>query len=195
MKLMINNVRPGFLKCFRPEVPQGGGEPKFGTKLVIPKDHPQIAQIEKAMLDVAEAKWPGKGKAIFDKMVKTGKPKNIEVPFVREAYAKNGDQDDVYDGFEDAFYFSCSAGQNKRPLVLDKDKTVLVEQDGRPYSGCKANVQVELWAQDNNFGKAIRAEFKAIQFVADGDSFAGGTPANPDDFDDLGEGADAGDLA
>lgn len=192
MKININNVRPGFLKCFRAEAPQGGGDPKFGTKLVIPKDHPQIKQIEDGMLAVAEAKWPGKGQKILDAMVKTGKPKNIEVPFVREEYA-NGDGD-VYDGFEDAFYFSCSSGADKRPLVIDRDKSPLVEADGRPYSGCVSNVQVELWAQDNKFGKAIRAEFKAIQFVRDGDSFAGGTPASADDFDDLGDGADAGDL-
>lgn len=195
MKLIIKNVRVGFLQCFKAQPPQAGdGPPKFGVKVVVPEDHPQIKEIDAAMLSVAETKWPGKGKATLDKMVKTGKPKNIEVAFVKEPYA-NADGD-VYDGFEDAYYLSATAGADKRPLVIDADRTPLIEADGRPYSGCICNVQVEFWPQDNKFGKAIRAELKAVQFVRDGDAFSGGgVPAKPDDFDDVSGGADAAGLA
>jgi hypothetical protein len=70
---------------------------------------------------------------------------------------------------------------------VDKDRSPLVSADGRPYSGCYVNAQVEVWAQDHkSFGKRINAQLLGVQFVEDGDSFqAGAPPANPEDFGDL----------
>lgn len=190
MKVNVNNVRGAFLSLFQPQAIEGG-EPKYNGKFILAPDHPQVKQLDDAMLAVAEAKWPGKGKAIFDKLTKTGKPKNIEVAFVHDDYVNASGE--TFDGFEGMFYLSAS---NKvRPLVIDRDRTPLTAQDGRPYSGCYMNVQIELWAQDNKYGKAIRAELKGVQFVRDGDAFSGGAPASADEFDDLGDGADAGSLA
>ncbi len=88
---------------------------------------------------------------------------------------------------------SLNASNKARPLVLDRDKTPLTAADGKPYSGSYMNVSLEIWAQDNNFGKRINATLKGVQFVGDGDSFGGGAPASPDDFEDLAVGED--DLA
>ena len=81
-----------------------------------------------------------------------------------------------------------------RPLVIDKDKSPLTEQDGKPYAGCFVNASVELWAQDNNYGKRINASLRGVQFFKDGDAFAGGGAASEDEFDDIAEGATADDL-
>jgi hypothetical protein len=50
---------------------------------------------------------------------------------------------------------------------------------------------VEIWAQDNNYGKRINASLKGVQFVRDGDAFAGGGAASPDEFEDLSADASA----
>lgn len=190
MKIQIRNLRLAFPELFEAKQSDDGGAPKYSAKFVVPKNHPQIAEIEKAMFATAEAKWGGKAKTIYDNLVKTGKPKVIEVAFVRQEYGKDGD---VYDGFEDAFYLSAS---NKvRPTVIDGDRSPLTAADGKPYSGCYVNVIVEFWAQDNKYGKAIRAELKGVQFVKDGDAFGGGgSAASAEDFDVV-DGSDAGDLA
>ena len=68
---------------------------------------------------------------------------------------------------------------------MDVDKTPLVAENGKPYSGCFVNASLELWAQDNNYGKRVNATLMGVQFYKDGDSFSGGGVASEDDFDDL----------
>ena len=72
-----------------------------------------------------------------------------------------------------------------RPLVVDADKSPLVAEDGKPYSGCYVNASVELWPQDNNYGKRVNATLMGVQFFRDGESFSGGGVASEDDFDDV----------
>jgi hypothetical protein len=69
--------------------------------------------------------------------------------------------------------------------VIDRDKTPLTSADGRPYAGCFVNASVELWAQDNNFGKRINASLRGVQFFKDGDAFSGGGAASDDEFDSV----------
>lgn len=184
-------ARAAFLNVFEPKGYEGG-PPTFNGKFIVdPSDKATVKKLDDAMLQVAKEKWGDKAQKIFDNMVKTGKPKGIEVAFVHQSY--NDTDGDPYDGFDGMFYVSASSKQDRRPLLIDRDKTPLVAQDGRPYSGCHVNVQVEIWAQDNNFGKAIRAELKALQFVKDGDAFAGSSPASADDFDVV-DGSDADDF-
>ena len=47
------------------------------------------------------------------------------------------------------------------------------------------NASIELWAQDNSFGKRVNASLRGVQFLKDGDAFAGGGAASDDEFDDL----------
>jgi hypothetical protein len=87
--------------------------------------------------------------------------------------------------------------RGEREVVINGQKVVLTERDGKPYSGCYVNVKLDFWAQDNSAdrgGKRINAQIKTVQFVADGDAFGGGTPASADGFEDLGDGADADEL-
>lgn len=182
-------ARAAFINIFEPSAIDGG-DPKYNGKFIVdPTNKALVAKLDDAMLKTAEAKWPGKGKQIFDNLVKTGK--KPEVGFVQEPY-KNKDGE-AYDGFEGMFYVTAS--NSARPLVIDRDRSPLTQADGRPYSGCIVNVIVEFWAQDNKWGRAVRATLKGVQFVRDGDAFGGGAPASVDEFADLGEGADAGSLA
>lgn len=91
-----------------------------------------------------------------------------------------------YDGYEGNFVLSASRGQDKgRPIIMGADKSPLTESDGKPYAGCYVNGTVEIWAQDNKFGKGIRATLRGVQFVKDGDAFSAGTPVSDDEFDEI----------
>jgi hypothetical protein len=71
-------------------------------------------------------------------------------------------------------------------LVIDRDKTPLAESDNRPYSGCYVNCIIELWAQNNAYGKRINANLLAVQFYKDGQPFGdAGANASVNDFDAL----------
>jgi len=97
----------------------------------------------------------------------------------------NGDTKE-YEGYEGMMFLACHRKQKDGPpTVLDRDKSPLVEASGRPYAGCFVNASTEIYAQ-GGLNAGIRASFSGIQFVADGDSFGGGAPASPDEFEDLG---------
>ena len=87
-----------------------------------------------------------------------------------------------------------SARSKTRPGIFDGQRNELTQADGKPYSGCYVNANLELWAQDNSFGKRINAQLRGIQFLRDGDAFAGGgAPANADEFDEIGAPDESGD--
>lgn len=92
----------------------------------------------------------------------------------------------AYDGYEGNFALSASRNINKgRPMIIDRDKSPLTVSDGKPYAGCYVNATVEIWAQDNKFGKGIRATLRGVQFVKDGDAFSAGTPVSEDEFESI----------
>ncbi len=61
----------------------------------------------------------------------------------------------------------------------------MAEEDGVIYAGCYVNASIEIWAQDNQYGKAIRATLRGVQFFRDGDAFTANNVAAADEFDDL----------
>lgn len=181
MKLVVNKARLAFPAIFEPKS-VAGEEPAFSASLIIPADHPQMAEIDEAIEAVAKEKWGAKA----PEMLKSLRAKG-------NVCLHDGDEKTTYDGFEGNFYIS--ARSKTRPLVLDRDKTPLTQSDGKPYGGCFVVAVLELWAQDNQFGKRVNAQLKGVQFLSDGDAFTGGAPADESDFDDLSDGANAAALA
>ena len=181
MKIMLNDTRLAFPSLWTPSVPKGGqGKPAFSGSFLIPPTHKQLAQLRKAMRQVAAEKWGAKADAVYKALETTDK-----------LCLHNGDAKTEYDGFEGMLF--VSARSQVRPLVIDQAKNPLTESDGKPYSGCYVNANLELWAQDNQFGKRINAQLRGVQFLRDGDAFSGGgRPADPDEFEDIS--ADEGDT-
>lgn len=181
MKIKLTKVRAAFLKCWKAETVNGEGDPAFSSSFIIDKNDPQIKTIEAAQAEVAKAKWGAKADAILKQMKASDK-----------LALHDGDTKAQYDGFEGNMFISSRT--KTRPLTLGRDKSPLTEADGVLYSGCFVNVSLELWAQDNSYGKRINAQLGGIQFHSGGDAFAGGgSAADEDDFDAL-DGADADDL-
>lgn len=187
-KLKLQNVRLAFPALFKP---QGfnDGTPAYGAKLIIdPANKKMVAAIDAAVKQAAydQPKWKGQEDKILAKLVK-----DDVVCFHKSEYEnKNGE---VYGGFEDMFFISCRS-EKLKPLVIDRDKSPLVESDGRPYSGCYVNVSLDIYAQDNTYGRRINCNLSGVQFYRDGDSFGGGTPASADEFEDLSDGVDDDEL-
>ena len=78
-----------------------------------------------------------------------------------------------------------SARCDRRPQVVGRDMSSLVEGDGILYAGCYVNATVRLWAQDNKFGKRINAQLRAVQFVKEGSRFGEGTVDVSKEFEAL----------
>lgn len=177
MKHSFLNARLAF-----PDVFEANKDGKFAAAFIFAPDHKGLGALQKVIDEVGAAKWGPKWTAIR-KELKAGD--NLLV--------HDGDSKASYAGYEGNLFFN--ANNTVRPLVLDRDKTPLTKADGKPYSGCYVNVIIDVWAQDNQYGKKVNAQLQGIQFVKDGEAFAGGGVAAADsDFEEIAEGADAEDL-
>jgi hypothetical protein len=172
MKIKLNAVRLSFPQLFEAKTVNGEGKPAFSAAFLISPKDPQIAMINTAITTVAAEKWGAKA----DVILKT-------IRAADKTCLHSGDLKSNYDGFEGMMYIS--ARNPLKPSVVDTNRSPLVAEDGRPYAGCYVNAVLELWTQDNNYGKRVNATLMGVQFYKDGESFVGGGVADADDFDDL----------
>lgn len=181
MKVKLQSVRLAFPQLFEAKTVNGEGEPAYSASFLLEPDHPAIAEIKAAMEQLGKEKWGAKWPNVKKEI--EGKDRTA---------LHDGDTKADYTGFPGNYFIS--ARNKTRPLVIDRDKSPLTTQDGKPYAGCYVNASIELWCQDNNFGKRINASLRGVQFLKDGDAFAGGGSASDDEFDDIADGATADDL-
>jgi hypothetical protein len=191
----LENVRLSFPDLFEATQFEGKGPFSYKAALLQPEDQKVFVQQEdkswkpttmsKVIAEIAKGKWNAKADAVL---------KSIEGNSQKFCWIDGALKD--YDGYEGNFALSASRGQEKgRPNVVDLDKTPLTASDGKPYAGCYVNATVEIWPQDNKFGKGIRATLRGVQFVKDGDAFSAGTPVSDDDFDEIEAPETADDLS
>jgi len=172
-KIKVTNVRLAFPCLFTPEQFNGTGDPAYSATLLLDKGNhsDQIKQIKAAIEAVAKDKWKGKAAAVLESL---GTDKKC---------LRDGDATE-YDGFQGAMSLHTRRREKDgAPSVFDTDKTRLKESDGKPYGGCYVDAVVDVWAQDNAFGKRVNATLAGVKFVNDGDAFGGSVAASEDDFD------------
>jgi len=172
MKVMLKNVRLSFPDLFEAvEFKPGDGKPRFNATFMIEPASANHKKIEEAIEAAAKEQFGVK----YEKLV-AGMRGNVH----KFCYL-DGDTKDC-DGYEGNNYLA--AHSKIRPTVIDADKTPLTAQDGKPYAGCYVNASVDIWAQKGE-NSGVRASILGVQFFRDGDPFAGSTPSDPDDFDDV----------
>lgn len=184
MIVKLENARMSFPDLWKAVQFEGAGPFNYRATFLLAEDQKVFTKqpdgswkpttMAKVVNEVATEAWKTKAPAILKTI--EGNPQKICW------YDGNVKE---YDGYEGNFVLSASRGQEKgRPTIKDRDASPLSEEDGRPYAGCYVNGTVEVWPQDNKWGKGIRATLRGVQFLRDGDAFSAGTP---DDDDELGE--------
>ena len=173
MKLVAKGVRASFPCLFETEKYNGTDTEKYAITLLIPKDSDTVKQIKDAMAAVSAEKF---GKT---------PPKGLKLCL------QDGDEKE-YDGYANHVYLKATT--KRRPVVIDKDKTPLTADDGKPYAGCYVNASIDFWAMDNQYGKRILCNLNGVQFAKDGEPFGSGGNTAMGDFDDISDSSDdAGD--
>lgn len=183
-RIMLKNVRLAFPNLFEPVQVNGEGEPRYNATLLLAGDHPQLKELRAKIKTVAVEKWKEKAEATL---------KGIAA---KDAVClHDGDTKAQYDGFAGCMFVAAAAQLNSRPTVIDGQRSPVTAKDGKVYAGCYVNASIELWAQDNKWGKRVNAQLRGVQFLRDGDAFSAGRPADSDEFEDVADGADAEDFA
>lgn len=164
--IKLKNVRLSFPSLFRHEEFGGEDTGKFAATFILDPDKHKAEikelrdEINRLMKEELKAKLPADKIALKDGD-ELGRPE-----------------------FEGKM--TIKASTKRRPLVIDRDKTPLSEEDDKPYAGCYVNAIVSLWAQNNQYGKRVNASLEGVQFSEHGEPFVtGGVDVDEfDDFDD-----------
>lgn len=170
--ITLKNVRLSFPQLWTPKAFTEGQTPKFNANFLLDKSkhQDQIADFKKEIKKAVVATWANKV------------PSNLQICLGDGA-------EKSHDGYEDTMYISAS--NRNRPTIIDRDRTPLVEEDGRVYAGCYVNAAVSLWVLNKPFGKRVCANLEAIQFVKDGEPFGAARPDTNALFDDISAEQDA----
>lgn len=163
-KVKLQNVRLAFPNLFQKDQYQN-----YSATFLMDKDSPAHKAMRKAVNAVIENDAKGKS------------------PGGKNICLHPGSDKENYAGFtEDNFYVSANRKEPFKPnQLINRDKTP-VETEGVLYGGCYVNAVINLWYQENQWGKKINAELVGIQFLKDGERFGrGSSTIDDDDFDAL----------
>lgn len=174
MKVKLEGVRLAFVNLDQPRSFTGTdgstSDPRFSLAAIFEHGSEAAKKLAAAEVAVAKEKWGEKAGPIYKSLKASGK-----------LALRDGDGKASYDGFEGNLYIQASS--KVRPLVIDGNRAPIPPGVGTVYSGCYANLVLDVWAQDNQWGKRINCNALGVQFVKDGERFSQVATASEDDFE------------
>jgi hypothetical protein len=186
MEVILKNVRLSFPSIFEMSS-IGDGEPAYSAKFIIEPDSENAKLLKAAVEAVAKDKWKEKAAGVLQTLKEDKKVAYVEGPYKN----KNGEP---YDGYEGMFNLSARSSDVK-PTVKDRrNQTVAKGDAGAPYNGCYVHTAVDIWAQDNKWGRRINCKLLGVMFYKDGTPFSGGAAASDSTFADLAQEPSAEDF-
>lgn len=166
--ILIKNVRLSYPHLFEKFVMEGDDEAKgrYSGKFMLDSET-HAEEIRELRLHLVELqKEFFKGKIGGDKL-----------------FLRNGD-DLGKEDYEGQWVVSASDSK-RRPQVLNKDKSVITEEDDIVYAGCYVHVVIRPWKQEHpKYGKRINANLCGVQFHKDGERFGEAPTDASEHFDD-----------
>lgn len=203
--LLLSNIRFSYLYCFapflaKPSPQQPNPKPTYTAHGLFDAKHPDVPKLVSTIDAVAKACWGEKPTEYTDEA--TGQRAVLPAYKLMLASIRAQDKLCLHRGdvskmgaaeYAGLLYVSSSRDASKgRITILDRDRSPLTQADGRPYSGCYGNMMIDIWAQNNSWGKRINATLTGVQFTRDGEAFGGGAAAaSPDEFPVEAQQADA----
>jgi len=160
----------------------GEGEPAYGAKFPIVIGSDQQKQIEDAILAEAENEWEDKAANVLAMLAEDAK-----LCFVKKIY-RSKKTGEPYTGFEDCYYLSTRNAKTQ-PTVVDQYGDYITTKgdiERKAFSGAIVNASLEVWAQDNKWGRRVNCTLRGIMLTGEGKSVGGGSaPAEANEWADL----------
>lgn len=188
---MLKNVVMAFPALAEPQS-FGEGEPAYGAKFPITPNSEHQKAIEAAILAEAKEAWKDKADSVLKMLVEDGK-----LAFTKKVY-RSKKTGEPYQGFDGTHYLSARNAKTQ-PSVYNQygeEVTGKGEIERQAFSGAVVNASVEIWAQDNKWGRRINCSLRGVMLTGEGENFGGGSsPASADEFASLAKAkADAEDI-
>ena len=190
-RITLKNVVLAFPALAEPQS-LGEGEPAYGAKFPIVPNSEQQKLIEDAIMAEAKEAWKDKAKSVLSLLEEDGK-----VCFTKKVY-KSKKTGEPYQGFEGKHYLSTRNAKTQ-PTVFDQygeEVTGKGDIERKAFSGAVVHASIEVWAQDNKWGRRINCSLRGVMLTGEGENFGGGSaPASADEFAGLAKAkADAEDI-
>mgnify|MGYP001057866225 CR=1 FL=1 len=188
--IMLSDVRLSFPHLVEPQKNQtndGKYRVSYSAEFIMPMDHKGFKDFQARVGELAQEKWKDHAQSVLNMIQQDRKLR---------CYGKGDEKINqktfkVYDGYEGNVYITagCSTimesadGVAKRPQMIQQDgsavdamNTMAYQQTARKmYGGCRVNVAIKPWCQENKHGRGIRCDLVAIQFLRDDEPFGGGS--------------------
>ena len=154
---------------------------KFSADLIVAPNNPDFAKFMAEVGAQATEKWKDKAPAILQ-MIQTDRRLRC---YGNGAEKIKKDTMKPYEGYDGMVYVAASSNEDHPPILvnpqdgkeIDNANTLARSAAARKlYGGCRVNAAIRPWLQDNQFGRGIRCELIAIQFLADGTPFGEAPP-------------------
>jgi hypothetical protein len=181
--IYLSNVVLSFPKLVEPsantDFPQS--PKKYSADFIMLPSHSGFAQFMAEVGKIANEKWKENAGNVL-KVIQNDRRLRC---YGNGAEKIKKDTFKPYDGYEGNVYITGSCNEDRPPQIVDADGKPIENTNTlqratfarKLYGGCHVNAAVRPWAQDNQFGRGVRCELIAVQFLADGTPF-GEAPAN-----------------
>ena len=190
-RIMLKNVVLAFPALAEPQS-FGEGEPAYGAKFPIKPNSEQQKALEAAILAEATEAWKDKADSVLKMLEEDGK-----VAFTKKVY-RSKKTGEAYQGFDCAHYLSTRNAKTQPTVFNQYGEELSGKSDieAKAFSGALVNASVEIWAQDNKWGRRINCSLRGVMLTGEGENFGGGSaPASADEFAGLAKAkADAEDI-
>jgi len=175
MKVTLKNVQISFPELFVATTPKDypTQNPAYSAVFVFDKGGEAHKAVEEAVKAVAKEAWLKKADAKLEEF----RFNKMKFPM------KDGDKTDK-DYLQGKM--SLTAKRQKslgKPLVLDRDKSPISEEDDKIYTGAIVNAVVDVWAQ-TGANEGVRCQLVGVQYAAAGERIGVSAP-DVADFDEI----------
>jgi hypothetical protein len=166
------NVRGSFLQLFVPGKNEQGEDMGYGGDFIFPETHPQVGEINNAIMEAGQDFWKDKWLSEVLPEIK-GKDR---LCLHRGEVTRPGKQE--YRG-----QLFVKATNSSKPNVFDQNNKSLTQADQKLFSGDFVDIIIDIkGSQHPKGGRRIRAEVTAVRKRSDGPRLSGGRVAGPEEF-------------
>jgi hypothetical protein len=178
--IFLSNVRLSFPHLVEPQKrvsPETGKERlSYSADFIMPVDHAGFKQFMAKVNEMGLAKWKEHAAQVMQ-MIQADRKLRC---FGDGNQKVNSKTFQPYDGYAGNVFIT--AGRDTPPQIIQADGTPIDPSNTmayqaltrKMYGGCRVNVAVKPWLQENKHGRGIRADLVAIQFAADDKAFGEG---------------------
>ena len=176
VRLITPKFRVSFPQVFVPKAIDPTQPAKYSIQMLFdkvfenPKDQELWNNMKDALKGAIAAKWPDAA----------NRPKNIRIPF------RDGAEKEGFEGYGADVVFMNASSKDK-PGIVDQNKNVITDPS-QFYAGCYARATLTVYAYTKVGNNGISFGLQNLQFMGNGNPFAGRKKAS-EDFDII-EGVD-----